>query len=1216
MKQQFTLSKSALCIGLALGSTSAMAANSWLSRVNTESVDYVKKIVPAAQLQTTQASTNDSTKAVFDITVSLHNNPEGAEQQKYEEILGHFADGICEQSNGEHKLGKVSIFRQNKHRSKSDIIWGEREWPRANASGFGANGMHIWFGDVFPNGAGPGNDHDMLQDPIGAGYTLAHEWGHYAYGVFDEYKGNSASGGASSPVSTDVATDSIMSNQWQAKNGDMKWLNHSTSNNIGDVARTAQGRVYGKSAWEVMLQDTSNDPKSGRKTAQPNRTRFTTLAANAPDAATPVKEELPSLQATCRDQLNYVWVEGDIDMQVVIDRSGSMGGSPITNAKQAARTLVDAVAEGTTAIGLVSFSNVATQDFAVQKIPSGDTSVKPALKNSIDAIRANGLTALYDGSQLALDNLETYQTNSASGAPGVVFVLADGDDNSSSNTESSVIAAYQNANVPIFSFGYGSASPTGPLLTLANSTGGKYFSSPTTLAEITDAFLQANAIATDNQNIISSSQAITSGSTVVESIAIDSGLDNISIFVNHNGNTNDLTFNLKDPQGGVVTGVTFDCNQVGYTQSCNVNVPNSIIAATGHGEWQLEMVNSTGAYNVDASVNVIAEPSLEGSYTVSVEGFAGNAVAYPSPMILTTALTKDKLITGANVVATITSPYNQQSDLPMLDDGLNGDAVAGDGIYSAIAPYAANGIYQVEVKVDNASNTAQYTSTGLLTPAIDGSEPVEEALPTIDENFVRIAKTSLVVTDVPYSDDNDTFQDAVDLAADNLGIDGAIDNAADIDMYQVINVDTTQDLVVRVSDLSLDMLPQLTIYKADETTKIVENITVATDPSATDYLFYKIAAADLDSSIFVEVKHEDAAATFGGYRISAGEPLNTDVPPNNAPVVNTDAASVWVGQTVNISPLLNDTDADGDSLVIESIDTSGLRGSVSQNGDTLTYDPGTAFNNEAEGSSIVDSFTYLVTDNKGAFVAGQIDITVKVNTTPTANADTVSVAEDQTVTFTPLSNDSDADGHSLSISGFQQSLKGTLTDNGDGSFSYDPNGQFAELTRDETETESFTYSIVDELGAVSSADVTITVVGTNTAPEAQADTAETDKSTDVSIDVIGNDTDIDGDQLTVTAIDSGSIKGSVVNNSDGTVTYSPNGQFNDLYDGQTATETFSYTVSDGDEEVSAQVTVTINGEGSAPQPPVEPESGGSSGGSMSWLALVLAPFAFFRRRNK
>lgn len=68
------------------------------------------------------------------------------------------------------------------------------------------------------------------------------------------------------------------------------------------------------------------------------------------------------------------------------------------------------------------------------------------------------------------------------------FVLADGDDNNSIKSESSVITAYQNANVPIFSFGYGSASPTGPLVTMANATGGKYFSSPTTLAEIIDAF--------------------------------------------------------------------------------------------------------------------------------------------------------------------------------------------------------------------------------------------------------------------------------------------------------------------------------------------------------------------------------------------------------------------------------------------------------------------------------------------------------------------------------------------------------------------------------------------------------------------------------------------------------------------------------------------------------------------------------------------------------
>ncbi|MFS1424468.1 Ig-like domain-containing protein [Shewanella sp. 10N.286.48.B5] len=1214
--KQFSFSKSALCIGLALGSTSAMAANSWLSRVNTESENYEAKVLVASQLQAVQQKSNSSAKAVFDITVSLHNNPEGSDQQQYEEILGNFADGICEQSNGEHKLGKVSIFRENKHRSKSDIIWGAREWPRANASGFGANGMHIWFGDVFPNGTGPGTDYDMLSNPVGAGYTLAHEWGHYAYGLFDEYKGNSATGISSRTLSTDIATDSIMSNQWQAVNGEMKWLNHSTASVIGNHSRTAQGRVYGKSAWEVLLQDTKNDPKSGRKTAQPNRTRFTTLANNAPDLATPLKEELPGLQATCREQLNFVWVEGDIDMQVVIDRSGSMSGSPINNAKQAAITLVDAVAEGTTAMGLVSFSSTATQDFPIQIIPNADTTVKPALKNTIDAIRSTGSTALFDGSQLALTNLNNYQNTSGSGAPGVVFLLADGDDNSSRFSESEVIVEYQQANVPIFSFGYGSASPTGPLLTLANSTGGKYFSSPTTLAEITDAFLQANAVATDNQNIVSSSMNIANGSSVVKEIHIDSGLDNINIFINHNGNPDEILLKLIDANDAEVSGIDFACTQVSSTQSCNVNIPNSIIASLGHGQWKLEVLNNQTNYPVDVTVNVIGEPSLQGSYTVSVEGFAGNAVTYPNPMILTTALTKDKLITGANVIATIIDPAQRETTLSMLDDGLAGDAVAGDGIYSAIAPYSLNGIHQVEVNVNNADSKAQYTSTGLLTPTLDGSEPEEEALPTIDENFVRITKTSLVVSDIPYSDGDDSYFYSTSLEADNTGIDGMIDLAGDVDFYVVENIDTTKDMVVRVSDFSLDMLPSLAIYKSDGLTIITEGITVVSNPSSTDYLYFKIASADLEAKIYVSVSHEDSAATFGGYIVSAGEPLNTDVPPNYAPEVNDDVTMVWVGQTVSISPLENDTDLDGDTLVIDSVDTSSLRGGVTLVGETLTYDPGSAFDSEAEGARLIDSLTYTVTDNKGAFVEGKIDITVKVNTSPDANPDSVSVDEDKTVTISPLLNDADADGHSFTLTNTQSPSDGVLVDNGDGSLTYDPNGQFSSLIKGETATELFTYSITDELGAVSTGDITINIVGINTAPEAIADVAETTKGADVQINLIANDSDADADDLSVIKIDSSELKGLVTNNDDGTVTYSPNGQFSELYQGESATEIFSYTVSDGEEEAAAQVTVTINGEGTKPIPDVEPEKEKSSGGSMSWLLLLLTPLVFNRRKPK
>jgi len=1219
--QNNKLTKSALCVGMALASTSVFAASSWLSRVNTIDENQNKQTFSAQNIQSVNVSSTDSSKAIFDITVSLHNNPEGVEQVVYEEIFANFADGICEQTNGAHKLGKVSVFRENKHRSKSDIIWGEREWPRTNASGFGANGMHIWFGDVFPNGASPGVDHDMLNDPLGAGYTLAHEWGHYAYGVFDEYQGTADSGEASTPLNTDVAATSIMSNQWRATQGDMIWLNHSTADSIGDVNRTAQGRVYGKSAWEVLLQDAKDDPKLGRKTAQPNRTRFVTLADNAPDSTTPVKIELPTAQTSCRDQLEVVWVEGDIDMQVVIDRSGSMSGSAIDNAKQAAKILVDATAEGSTSLGLVSFSSnrSVVQDFPIQKIENPDTGVKVSLKASIDAIRSSGSTALYDGSQLALDNLVTYQQNEGSGAPGVVFVLADGDDNSSTRSQSEVIANYQNSNIPIFSFGYGFASPTGPLLTLANETGGKYFSSPTSLAQIVDAFLQANAIATDNQNLASSLLTINSAESATQAIEVDSGLDNINVFVNHNLAATDVELKLLDATGVEVTGVVFECVEAAGTQSCNTNITQADIAAHGLGQWQLQISNVSVNSELKTAVNISAEPSLSGSYTVSVEGFTGNAVTYPEPMIITTAITKDKLITGANVVATITSPSDLTTTLDMFDNGLEGDAVAGDGIYSVIAPYKSNGIYQVEVHVNNNDSAAMYTTTGLLTATLDGSVPTIEALPAITENFVRITKTSLVITDVPRdSDGNDTYTGSDDLATTNAGVTGVVDNAGDIDFYDISGVDTSKDLVVRVADLSLGMKPSLNLYKSDGTTAIKESITLDTNPSKTGYLYYTIDKADLESNIYAAVKHEDVSAVAGGYQISAGEALNTDVAPNNAPAINADNVSVWSGQTKMLSPLNNDTDIDGDTLTIDSINTTNTLATVTLSGDKVIYDASVAFADETQGTIVTDTFKYIATDNNGAFVEGTVTVAVNINSSPEAAVDTVEVKENASVTISALSNDSDIDGHTITLLSYDAALNGQLTDNNDDTWNYSPNGQFDNLKKGETATESFTYTIADELGAQSSAQVTITIVGVNTLPVSVEDTATTTKSETVQVDVLANDTDEDGDVLTVSSFNADNIKGAVTDNGNGTLTYDPAGKFDSLYSGESTTETFTYTVSDGEQQVTTNVVMTITGEGTKPAVPVdntEPTSRKSSG-SLYWFTLLLMPFAALRRRKK
>ena len=61
--------------------------------------------------------------------------------------------------------------------------------------------------------------------------------------------------------------------------------------------------------------------------------------------------------------------------------------------------------------------------------------------------------------------------------------------------------------------------------------------------------------------------------------------------------------------------------------------------------------------------------------------------------------------------------------------------------------------------------------------------------------------------------------------------------------------------------------------------------------------------------------------------------------------------------------------------------------------------------------------------------------------------------------------------------------------------------------------------------------------------------------------LLANDTDLDAsDVLIVSGVDTSGTLGAVTWNADGSFTYDPNGQFESLAVGQTATDTFTYTV--------------------------------------------------------
>ena len=105
-------------------------------------------------------------------------------------------------------------------------------------------------------------------------------------------------------------------------------------------------------------------------------------------------------------------------------------------------------------------------------------------------------------------------------------------------------------------------------------------------------------------------------------------------------------------------------------------------------------------------------------------------------------------------------------------------------------------------------------------------------------------------------------------------------------------------------------------------------------------------------------------------------------------------------------------------------------------------------------------------------------------------------------------------------------------------------------------------------------------------PVAVDDTATTGKNAAVTINVLAKDTDPAGLPLSIASVNTAGTRGLVAVDPNQTIRYNPNGRFAGLAAGQTATDTFAYTVTDGIQTSNpATVTVTITGSGGAPQPP-------------------------------
>ncbi|SPH21255.1 Bifunctional hemolysin/adenylate cyclase [Ascidiaceihabitans donghaensis] len=295
----------------------------------------------------------------------------------------------------------------------------------------------------------------------------------------------------------------------------------------------------------------------------------------------------------------------------------------------------------------------------------------------------------------------------------------------------------------------------------------------------------------------------------------------------------------------------------------------------------------------------------------------------------------------------------------------------------------------------------------------------------------------------------------------------------------------------------------------------------------------------------------DDGATSGTVTFADGSTLTfegietilTD-PQNGAPTANDDDITVDEDDSVTFDPTANDSDPDGDPITVDSF-TQPENGTVTQNPDgTLTYTPDPDYNGP-------DSFTVTVTDPSGETSTSTVNVDVTpINDGPDAVNDSDTTDEDTPITVDLLANDTDPENDALTVTGATvPAEQGTLVDNGDGTVTFTPAENFnGEAT--------ISYSITDGNGGTDTAIHTITVTPVNDDPVAVDDAADTLEEQPVVVDLIGNDTDVDGDPLTIGEVSVPADQGTVVDNGDGTVTFTPAENF-------TGPATITYTVVDG-----------------------------------------------------
>ena len=545
-------------------------------------------------------------------------------------------------------------------------------------------------------------------------------------------------------------------------------------------------------------------------------------------------------------------------------------------------------------------------------------------------------------------------------------------------------------------------------------------------------------------------------------------------------------------------------------------------------------------------------------------------------------------VTAVNDAPLNTVPAAQVvgEDTALVFSAANGNAISVGDVD------AANSALQVTLTVTNGVLTLGGTAGITLTGGADGSASL-----TFTGTLVSINAALNGLAFAPGANFNGAA--VLSIVTDDLGNSGAGGAMSDTDSVAIT--------VVAVNDAPTTSPVTLASIAEDSGARLItqaELLSNAVDIDGPSLTATGLTIASGGGSLidngngtwsYASALNDDTVVSFSyvvtdGSLTAAGSTTLDLTPVNDAPTTSsvtlTPIAEDSGARLITQAELLsNAADIDGPSLTATGLTIASGSGSLIDNGNgTWTY-------TAALNDDTVVSFSYVVTDGS-LTAAGNATLDIApVNDAPSTSAVTLTpIAEDSGARLITqaelLSNAADIDGPSLTATGLTiASGSGTLIDNGNGTWTY------TSALNDDSSV-SFSYTVTDgSLTAAGNATLDLTPV--NDAPTTSAVTllpiAEDSGARLITqAELLSNAADVDGPSLTATGLTIASGSGTLIDNGNGTWTYTS--ALND-----DSAVSFSYTVTDGSLTAAGSAALDITPVNDAP---VISSNGGGAGVSL------------------